>query len=71
LPWLYLFINGVPSCSSSFIHPKAQIYNLTSNLTEKWKLHAKRMELFGMILLFYILPLIPNLIRSTAPNPDF
>jgi hypothetical protein len=53
LPWLYLFINGVPSCSSSFIDPKAQIYNLTSNLTEKWKLHTP--------------PLIPNLIAGYYP----
>ena len=37
------------------------------NLTEKWKLHAKRMELPGRALLFYIVPLIPNLIAGYSP----
>jgi hypothetical protein len=35
--------------------------------TEKWKLHAKGMELPGRVLLFYIVPLIPNLIAGYSP----
>ena len=36
-------------------------------LVEKWKLHAKRMELPGIVLLFYIVPLIPNSIAGYDP----